>query len=189
MAIVGEDGAGIPNAEAYGATPEATLVAYWAARPTDPLAGKVAAATMASRESGLRLAATYMDATWGAFFRGSRASVEQAREYPRVAGLDVDGNPIPLTDALGRELPALPAQLIAAQNELTARALSAPLATDLPRFGMLLRERKEVGSLKSENEYAVGAPTGTAFGIVLGILAPLLDGSQPGAASPTWFWA
>lgn len=190
MAIVGEDGTGVTGAEAYGDDPIALIGAYWSARPHDPLSdawgdGDLATAT---KEGAARAATAYIDATWGPFYIGYRASQTQGLLWPRVAGKDDDGDPVALTDGLGNELPALPPQLVMAMAELAARALSGPLAEDAARGGRVKRTSEAVGPLKEEVEYFDGAPAETRYGVVLGILAPVLNGSQPGAGYPTWFW-
>lgn len=187
MAIIGEDGTGISGAAAYGADPVALTTAYWAERPNDPLAATWAAetATTAIKEGALRSAAAYVEATWGPFFIGHRKTQTQGLSWPRVAGRDEAGDLIPLTDGLGNELPALPPQLIAAQAELAARAVTGPLAEDAERGGRVKSERVD-GAIAIE--YMDGAPAETSFGVVAGILASLLNGSQPGSTSATWFW-
>lgn len=184
MAITGETGAGVVGAEAYGADPVAFITAYWAARTNDPLAAIWAAATTDKKEGGARSAAAYLDANWGPFYIGLRKAQTQGRLWPRVAGKDDDGELIALTDALGNELPALPPELLNAQAELAARAASGPLLKDAKRGGKI----KRVKGGSAEVEFADGAPLETTFGIVKGILAPILNGSQPGAANPTWYW-
>lgn len=187
MAITGEDGTGVAGAEAYGADPVALASAYWAARPNDPLAAIWAAVTTTTpiKEGALRSAAAYIEATWGPFYTGLRKTQTQGLLWPRVAGKDDRGNLIPLTDGLGNELQALPPPLIAAMAEVAARAVSGPLVEDAERGGQVKRERVE-GAV--EVEYFDGAPSETKFGFVAGILASILNGSQPGSQVATWFW-
>lgn len=186
MAIIGEDGTGISGAAAYGADPVALTTAYWAARPNDPLAATWAAitTTMPIKEGALRSAAAYIEATWGPFFIGLRKTQTQGLSWPRVAGKDEAGNLIPLTDGLGNELPALPLQLIEVQAELAARAVSGPLAKDAARGGLI----KAVGAGSARVEFMDGAPSDKSFGTVAQTLASLLNGSQPGSKTATWFW-
>lgn len=187
MAITGEDGTGIAGAEAFGVDPVALTTAYWASRPNDALAATwgATATTMPIKEGALRSAAAYIEATWGPFFIGLRRTQAQGLSWPRVAGKDEAGDLIPLADGLGSELPALPPQLIAAQAELAARAVSGPLAEDAERGGRVKSERVD-GAIAIE--YMDGAPAETSFGVVAGILAPLLNGLQPGSTTATWFW-
>ena len=174
------------GAEAYGADPIALIDAYWTSRTNDPLSASWADAgnTMAKKEGAARSATAYLDATYGAYYIGVRKTQTQGLLWPRVSGKDDDGNLIPLTDALGTEIPALPSQLIAAMAELAARATSAPLVRDAERGGQV--KSKKIGPL--ETEYMDGAPADRSFGIVAGILASILNGSQPRAQSATWYW-
>lgn len=184
MPIVGETGAAITGAEAYGADPVALITSYWSLRTHDALSAIWAGATTAVKEGAARSASSYLDATYGPFYIGLRQTQTQGLLWPRVEGKDEEGELIALTDALGTELPALPPQLIAAMSELAARAISGPLADDAERGGKV--KRYKAGSV--ELEFADGAPVATEYGVVKGILAPILNGAQPGAASPTWHW-
>lgn len=184
--IIGESGAGVTGAEAYGADPVALVDAYWASRTNDPLSASWSdvSNTTAKKEGAIRSATAYLDATYGAFYIGVRKTQTQGLLWPRVAGKDDDGNLIPLTDALGTEIPALPPQLIAATSELAARATTGALVRDADRGGQV--KRKKIGPI--ETEYMDGAPADKSFGVVAGILDPILNGSQPRARSATWYW-
>lgn len=186
MPVVPEDGTGVVGADAYGAV--SAITAYWAARPQRTEAAAWAAATTTVQDGGAREAAAYVDATWGAYFIGYRASHEQGLEWPRIGGIDEDGAEIALTDALGREIPALPAQLLSAVAELAGRAVSAPLAADAETSAGVKSRREKVGPLEEAVEYSTPDYGQASYGMVLGMLAPLLNGSQPGSATATWFW-
>lgn len=182
MALIVEDGTGIAGAESYASVADAD--AYWVARPQDPLAAAWAAADQAKKEGALRSASSYLDGAYGRSYRGARIGWEQGLEWPRSDGLDAEGQPLPVAGPGGAPLPALPPMLKHAAAELAARALAAPLAQDADRGGMVKREKIE-GAV--EVEYFDGAPAETRYGIVTGLLAPILDGSQGGQA--TWNWA
>lgn len=77
MAIVIEDGTGLPNAEAYISVADAD--AYFAARGN----AAWAALTEAQKEQALRLGADYMGAEYGRRWCGKRLTDTQALDWPR----------------------------------------------------------------------------------------------------------
>lgn len=177
MTLIVETGAGIAGAESYATV--AYITAYWAARPHLALAATWAAAIEARQEGAAREATAFCDATWGVYYRGIRAGYVQGLLFPRTGAKD---------DA-GYLMPALPTELKVAVAELAARALSAPLATDVDRGGEIKRIKKKVGPLEKETEYFDTATVEKSFGSVAGILAPLMNGSQPGGyGAATWHW-
>lgn len=105
MALIVEDGTGLPDAEAYISVADAD--AYHAAR------GNAAWAALAepAKEAALRLATDYMEAEYGPRWRGNRLTAEQALSWPR----GVEGVP----EAVRR-----------ANAELAVRASAGPLLAD-----------------------------------------------------------
>lgn len=189
MAVTSEDGTGVAGADVYGTI--AAIDAYWLARPQRAEATAWAAASTGNKEGAAREATAYTDGVWGSFFIGFRASYAQGLQWPRIGGMDNEEDPpvpLPLLDSLDREVPDLPPQLLAAVAELAARALAAPLASDQATVSGIKRERKKVGPIEKEIEYATPTVGQASYGMVMGILAPLLNGSQPGATQATWFW-
>lgn len=171
MALTVEDGSGVAGAESYASVAEAD--AYFAARPHLAMATTWDAADTENKEGALREATANLDATNGAYYRGTRAGYVQGRLWPRTGAKD---------DA-GYDLPSRPQELVTATCELAGRAISAPLVADLERGGMVKREK--VGSL--EVEYMDGAPAVTSYGVVNTMLGPILNGMQPGG-NPSWNW-
>lgn len=179
MALTVETGAGVAGADSYAA--RATILAYWTARPHDPLAATVAAADVDDLDGAARESTTYIDALWGPYYRGERAGYVQGLLHPRVNAKDEAGYP----------LPALPPELVTATCELTARALSARLQKDVAMGERLKSVEKGIGPLKKRLEYfdnGIAAPQ-TSYGVVARILAPILNGSQPDAPNANWNWA
>jgi hypothetical protein len=175
MALVPETGAGVAGADSYASA--ATILAYWVKRPHDPLAAIVAAATAVNLDGAAREATAFMDAAWGPFYRGVRRGYVQGLLIPRTGAKDDAGYP----------LPDLPAEAVAACCELTARALSARLAADIDQSARIKREN--TGPLETEYfENGLSAPVVT-YGTVGNLLAPILNGSQPGAPNLSWAWA
>lgn len=173
MALTVEDGTGIASAASYGSVSGADT--YWGERPQNALSATWTAASTANKEGALREATDYLDASFSQYYRGKRAGRVQGLEWPRTDALDDSGVP----------LPGLPAELVKATYELAARALSGVLQADLARGGKVKRERVE-GAI--EVEYMDGAPTQTSYGVVTMMLAPILNGTQPGVGSPSWHW-
>lgn len=171
MALTAEDGTGVEGAESYASV--ATADSYWGARTHTAFYTAWNAAATATKEGALREATAYLDATWGPAYRGTRKGRVQGRLWPRSEAMDDAGYP----------LPDLPQEIIDATCELAGRAVSARLADDHDRGGAIKRER--VGPI--EVEYFDGAMAGTTYGHVAGLLAPVLNGTQAGAA-PNWNW-
>lgn len=173
MALTVETGNGVVGAESYAT--EAGADAYWGKRTHDALYTTWNAASQALKEGALREATAYLDARWGQFYRGVRRGTVQGLLWPRSDALDDAEYP----------LPDLPSEIVNACCELAARALSARLAEDRERGGKTKRERVE-GAV--EVEYFEGATAEPDYGSVAGILAPVLNGSQPEARAPSWNW-
>lgn len=177
MALTLENGTGVQGADSYAS--QAYILSHWAARPHDPVAATVAAADADNLDGAAREATAYIDATWGGFYKGQRRGYVQGLLWPRTGA----------KDAAGYDLPDLPEELKRATAELAGRAISARLAADNVRSGAVKRTKEAIGPLSEETEYFEGAPSRTEYGIVAGILEPLLNGAQPGASSGSWAWA
>lgn len=173
MSLTVETGAGVASAASYAAV--ATADTYWSERAHNALAATWAAATAPNKEGALREATDYLDASFGQYYRGKRAGRVQGLEWPRSDALDDSDVP----------LPGLPFELVKATCELAARALSARLAKDQDRGGMVKRVRVE-GAV--EKEWMDGAPSEATYGYVAPMLAPILNGSQRFGGSPQWNW-
>lgn len=178
MTIIVETGSGVAGAESYATV--AQVDSYWSGRATNPNSAVWAALTTASKESSLREATSYLDATYGASYIGKRRGYVQGLLWPRSGALDSDGYP----------LPDLPQELVTAVAELAVRASTGtPLADDTNPLEMITKETKKVGPLEKTVEYASpvavgGATVNKVYGAVDGILAPILNTS-----SGQWGWA
>lgn len=173
MALTVEDSSGVYGADSYES--RANILAYWVARPHDALAATVAAADVDDVDGAAREATAWLDAEFGSHYRGVRKGHVQGLLWPRTGA----------KDGAGYDLLAVPQELKRATAELTARALAARLAPDLERGGMIKREK--IGPL--EQEFFEGASVDTRYGFVAKMLAPILDGTQPGAPRTSWNWA
>lgn len=106
MALVVEDGTGLPNAEAYASVAEAD--AYFSARGN----AVWAALDTSQKEAALRLGADYMGDVYGPRWCGERLTTTQALDWPR-----------------GEE--GVPAAVKRANMELAVRASAGPLQADV----------------------------------------------------------
>lgn len=172
MALTVETGAGVSGAASYASV--ATIDAYWTARAHHALSATWGAASTGDKEGAAREASAYLDATFGPYYRGRKRGEVQGLLWPRTDALDDAGYP----------LPDLPNCVVSATAELAVRALAATLAEDQDRGGAI--RRVAAGSV--EVEYAEGAPIEKRYGMVTGMLAPVLDGRQPGAPMAAWSW-
>jgi hypothetical protein len=177
-ALVVETGAGVAGADSYAAL--AYIDAYWTARPHDPLAATWASTSLLRKAGAAREATSYIDATWGPYFRGRRRGYIQGRLFPRTGAID---------DA-GFDLPDLPPELPAAVAELAPRALASRLAQDIDQGARVRSLAESVGPISTRTEYFDGGANAlrTSYGVVADLLAPLLNGSQPNAPNALWTW-
>lgn len=90
MALIVEDGTGLPDAEAYASV--AFCDDYFAAR------GNTAWAAMGTptKEAALRLGCDYMEAVYAQQWAGRRTSATQALSWPRSCARGVDPDAIPV---------------------------------------------------------------------------------------------
>ena len=179
MTLSVESGIVVQGAEAYASI--ATIGAYWTKRSHMALATTWSAATDAQKEGAAREASTYLDATFGAFYRGARRGRLQGLLWPRSDA----------KDEAGYDLPGLPSEIVTATCELAARALSAPLASDIDLGARVKSQTKKVGPIEKTTEYFDGGAeaTKTSYGMVSLMLAAVLNGSQPGAPNANWSWS
>ena len=179
MSLTVETGSGVAGAEAYATI--AAISAYWTKRAHMTLATTWGAATDAQKEGAAREASAYLDATFGAYYQGQRRGRVQGLMWPRSNA----------KDEAGYSLPDLPSEIVTATCELAARALSAPLAADIDLGARVKSQTKKVGPIERTVEYFDGGTqaTQTSYGAINDMLAPILNGSQPGARNPNWSWA
>lgn len=174
MALTVEDGTGVQGAVSYATT--AYIDTYWTERTQDSQAATWAAATTPHKEGAAREATAFLDAQYGAYYKGIRKGYVQGLLWPRSDALDDAGYP----------LPAIPEELKKAVAELAVRALSARLSPDAEHENAVKRVKKKVGPIETETEYADGASTAKRYGVVNGLMAGLVGG---GGNSPSWAWA
>lgn len=175
MALTVETGAGVAGADSYAS--QEFISSYWSGRSHNALAATWAGAESAKMDGAAREATAYLDAIYGQFYRGVRAGYLQGLLWPRSRALDDEGMP----------MPDLPPELMAAVAELAVRALSGPLSTDAEIQGAITSQTVKVDVISESIDYGEGARLEPKYGAIDGILAPILNGSQPGA-QPSWNW-
>ncbi len=160
MALVVEDGTGLPGAESYISVSDADT--YFAAR------GNAAwdALITSAKESALRAGADYLTATYGEQWKGARVTAEQALDWPRKCvkayGFDVAADSVP--------------QSVARANaEMAVRASAGELVSD--QGAQVTQET--VGPITVV--YAAGARQGVKYAAVDGLLSALLRAGGAGS--------
>lgn len=160
MTIVVETGAGDPLAESYNSVDE--IDSYNAAHNVDAV---WTAGSAPDKERWARLATQYIEAEWGPYFLGRRATTSQALAWPR-AGVELDQRIIPISP--------LPRQLKEAHAELAIRAASAPLISDQATPGSITLERVKVDVIEIETQFGgAGRAQAPVFKLVDSLLGPL----------------
>lgn len=100
MALVKEDGTGLPTANAYADASFADT--YHASRGHS--AWTDASITTADKDAALVRASDHIDRVYGRRFRGRKLTKDQAMEWPRTDAFDDDGFALNGTDAVPRQL-------------------------------------------------------------------------------------
>jgi len=147
MPLIVEDGTGKPDANSYGSVADAD--AYFADRGN----GQWAALTTGVKEGSLVQATDYIDAYYGDRFIGTKSTIEQALEWPRV-------------DAEGYDEFTIPSDLKKATYEYSYRASKGPLMPD-PVYGasgfQTVTTMEKVGEIQREYAQAGGSSGSTLF--------------------------
>lgn len=159
MALITEDGTGLPNAASY--CDVATATAYHAARGN----GNAWAVLSSDRKEQLLVLATEYMAIYSPVWKGSRVSAGQALDWPRQ-GVCAYGFDVP-ADAV----PNAVAQACAA---LALKAIAGPLVPEAATAAGV--KRKKLGPLETEYfEAPTVAPAAKRYTDVDRIVAGLLE--------------
>jgi hypothetical protein len=156
MSLIVEDGRGLSTAESYAS------VAYATARHAALGNDTWATITTTQMEQALRRATIYIDAKWGAAFRGVRRGDVQALLFPRTDALDDAGYP----------LPDLPPELPAATADMALKAAAGDLAPEIKAGGRII-EQVKAGSV--EVRYGNTGQVETTYPAIERMLLPLLN--------------
>lgn len=158
MSIVVEDGTGLSNSESYLSVSNADT--YHSNRSNSAWTG-----SDASKESALRKATDYLDATYN--WKGSIFSTTQSLNWPRVGVIDRNGRDLDYS---------VPKAIKDATAELALVALSEDLLPNTSNDDYVKREKVE----GLEIEYKDGSPTGKEYLFVSRILAGLFTSKNGG---------
>ncbi len=158
MAFLVEDGSGLAGATSYLAVAAADL--YLADRGVAAWAD----AEIAAKHGALIAASQFLDATFS--WKGVRRSQGQGLDWPRHGAEDAEGFAIAES--------VVPQSLHSAVAELAQEALKGPLAPSTARGGAITRSRIRVDQLEEETHFAVNAPAGRSFPLVMRLVAGLI---------------
>ncbi|MFP4153955.1 MAG: DnaT-like ssDNA-binding protein [Alkalispirochaeta sp.] len=155
--MVVEDGTGLPDADSYSSLADAD--AYHV------VVGNTAWADAASdaREAALVAATRWIESKYRTRWIGFKATQDQGLSWPRWDAVDPDGY----------ELAGVPRRVAHATAEVALLVITGEeLSPPQERGGRVKREK--VGPI--ETEYAEGAPAGTAYPAISGLLRGLVHG-------------
>ena len=162
MSLVVEDGSSKSNADSYvtlGSCDEyhASMGnTAWVVDDED-------ADNIAARETAIRKATAFIDRKYNGRFRGRRQGASQALMWPRWDAVDDDGFVIE----------DVPDAVKYATCEAALRAFQGTdLMPDMERGGAVIQET--IGPISTT--YAAGAPAGTRYDMIEGLLRPCIEG-------------
>lgn len=141
MALIVEDGTGVPGANSYASVAYAD--SYFNARLNQVWGGLLEP----QKEAALILGTDYINARWGRFLRGKKTVEDQPLEFPR--------------DIYGDEMPNV---LLAATCEYAVRASQTSLFPDplVDETGYQITGKTEkVGPIEEKTTYAYEGPGST----------------------------
>lgn len=162
MSLVVEDGSGKANADAYVSLEDCDAYhadmgnSAWVVDDED-------ADNIAARETAIRKGTVFIDRKYNGRFRGRRQGASQALMWPRWDAIDEDGFAIE----------DVPDAVKYAACEAALRAFQGTdLMPDMERGGAVIQET--IGPISTT--YAAGAPAGTRYDMIEGLLRPCLSG-------------
>lgn len=166
MTLVVEDGSGLSNSNSY--VSEAEADAYQSIRGNTAWTGQ----TSQDKEKHLLLAMDYMLKKFRGNWRGTKASSDQALDWPRYDVIDTDGYLIASN--------VVPQDVKSAQIELADRSRTQTLIPDVSgaNSGSLRSETVKAGSLERTRSWYGGKTTMPSFPSVDMLVKTLVsDGS------------
>jgi hypothetical protein len=172
MAIIVEDGTGLPNAESYISVDDAD--AYHDNR------GNTTWGTMQTveKEQALRRGTDYMEQMYRSLWKGTRVTASQRLSWPRAFVLREDfyATSTLIPDTLNGEFyypsDIVPEEVKQACAELAWRAAQGELSPDLTQG--IIREKVDV----LEVQYDQYSPQSPRYKAIDMLLAPFLNGSR-----------
>jgi hypothetical protein len=163
MALVVEDGTGLPTANSY------VTIAECDAYHVDRANTSWGTALTAAKTAALMKATMYIDGKYFNRFTGYKGSVSQALQWPRMEAIESGVYILPdgVSDSL---LSGIPVALKQATYEAALLALTTDLTSVLDRGGMLRFQK--VGPISQE--FMDGAPAESIYRAVEYWLKPIL---------------
>lgn len=162
MSLVVEDGSGLPNADSYVTLESCDGYhanmgnSAWVVDDED-------ADNVTARETAIRKGTAFIDRKYNGRFGGRRQGASQALMWPRWDAIDEDGFVIK----------GVPDAVKYATCEAALRAFQGTdLMPDMERGGAVIQET--IGPISTT--YAAGAPSGTRYDAIEGLLRPCLSG-------------
>jgi len=162
MSLVVEDGSGKSNADSY-VTLEGCDEYHASMGNTAWVVDNEDADNIAARETAIRKATAFIDRKYNGRFLGRRQGTSQALMWPRWNAIDEDGFVIE----------DVPDAVKYATCEAALRAFQGmDLMPDMERGGQVIQET--IGPISTT--YAAGAPAGTRYDMIEGLLRSCLSG-------------
>lgn len=161
--FVVEDGTGLSDANSY--LSEAGADQYFDNHGAPTAWSSLA---QAAKEEALRLGTQYLDAVYGARWKGERVLATQALDWPRNNVADRDGFAV--------EDDEVPTAVEDATAEAAIRSLTATLIPDITTPGGIRSQRDKVGPIETETVYAGAASQTIRFRIIDLLLVALIKG-------------
>lgn len=162
MGLTVETGQGLADADAYLSVEEAD--AYHAAHSAS---STWSGAITANKEKAIRLATQFLDIRYGARWCGTRASVDQALDWPRASASDSDGNLLGST--------VIPRAVKHAAAEAALRCISSDLMADQSNPSGVKRETTVVGPIETTVEYAMPNGPAAEYPVIDGLLRKIAN--------------
>ena len=147
MALIVENGNGLPNATAYVSIAFVDTYATEFAQPADKVIWDGKSTT--EKELGIRQATDFIDARYLSLWKGVRSKQTQALDWPRFNVIDRDGYVVPDT--------SLPLNLEKATAEMAIKAVEQTLIVDNTSGGSIKRKKEKVGPLERDITYGGSA--------------------------------
>jgi len=162
MSLVVEDGSGKSNADSY-VTLESCDEYHASMGNSAWVVDDEYEDNNAARETAIRKATAFIDRKYNGRFRGRRQGASQALMWPRWDAIDEDGFVIE----------GVPDAVKYATCEAAYRAyIGTDLMPDMERGGAVIQET--IGPISTT--YAAGAPAGTRYDMIEGLLRACLSG-------------
>lgn len=140
-----------------------------------------AAALTGKKEAAIIKATTFLDARYINRWKGRKEwPLNRLRQWPRVPDLVTDAPAMVYLGIYHSDLEyvfgpnEVPEPVKQACSEAALRALSGELIPDLARGGQIISQAVNLGGLSRSTTWSAGAPAVTTFGLIDGILAPVL---------------